>query len=136
MSSPRAVPVSNDDVRAHADRLLAGPVERSALALAFSESAASTAEVHVEGRNFYPPMLEDIAAAGSSIHINQFGFRPGAIGDTVADALVAKAAESVRVRLVVDRKGTDPEGSSSALYERLTAARIEVCVVRATKVRT
>ena len=135
MARAAGLAVPNDRIRDHAERLAAGAVSLGALALAFSESAASTAEVHVEGRNFYPPMLEDIAAAGSSIHINQFGFRPGAIGDAVADALVAKAAEGVRVRLVVDRKGTDPEGSSSALYERLTAAGIEVCVVRATKVR-
>src|SRR5215208_5240480 len=125
MARAAGLAVTNDRIRDHAERLAAGAVSLGALALAFSESAASTAEVHVEGRNFYPPMLEDIAAAGSSIHINQFGFRPGAIGDAVADALVAKAAEGVRVRLVVDRKGTDPEGSSSALYERLTAAGIE-----------
>jgi cardiolipin synthase A/B len=129
------IAVPNDGIREHAERLAAGPVNRGALALEFSESAASSVEVHVEGRNFYPPMLADIAAATSSIHINQFGFRPGAIGDAFADALVAKASEGVPVRLVVDRKGTDPEGSSRVLYERLAASGIEVCVVRATKVR-
>jgi cardiolipin synthase A/B len=135
MTRGAGIAVPNDRIREHAERLTAGPVNRGALALAFSESAASSAEVHVEGRNFYPPMLEDLAAATSSIHINQFGFRPGAIGDGFAEALIAKAAEGVRVRLIVDRKGTDPEGSSRALYERLTAAGIEVCVGRATNVR-
>ena len=112
------------------------PVTRDELALAFGESAATSVEVHVEGRNFYPPMLADIASATSSIHINQFGFRPGVIGDAFAEGLLAKAAEGVRIRLIVDRKGTDPEGSSRELYERLTAAGVEVGVVRATKVRT
>jgi cardiolipin synthase A/B len=135
MTRAAGIGVSNDRIRDHAERLAAGPVDRGALALEFSKSAASSAEVHVEGRNFYPPMLADIAAAASSIHINQFGFRPGVIGDGFAEALLAKAAEGVRVRLIVDRKGTDPEGTSRALYERLTAAGIEVCVVRATKVR-
>jgi cardiolipin synthase A/B len=135
VAAPAGIPVPNDGIREHAERLAAGPVARGDLALAFDESRATSVDVHVEGRNFYPPMLEDIAAAASSIHINQFGFRPGVVGDAVADALVAKAAEGVRVRLIVDRKGTDPEGSSSALYERLTAAGVEVCVVRATKVR-
>jgi cardiolipin synthase A/B len=135
MARATGIAVPNDGIREHAERLAAGPVNRDALALDFSKSAASSAEVHVEGRNFYPPMLADVAAAASSIHINQFGFRPGVIGDGFAEALVAKAAEGVRVRLIVDRKGTDPEGSSRALYERLTAAGIEVCVVRATKVR-
>ncbi len=64
---------------AHAARLglLSAPVPRSALA--FSETTASMANVHVEGRNFYPPMLHDIASASSSIHIDQVGFRPGEV---------------------------------------------------------
>ena len=110
-------------------------MSRQDLQLAFAESRASSVDVHVEGRNFYPPMLEDIRAATSSIHVNQFGFRPGVVGDAFADALVAKAAEGVPVRLVVDRQGSKPEEDSRALYERLTAAGIEVCVVRATKPR-
>ena len=135
MTTGAGIAVPNDRVREHAERLAAGPLNRRALALEFSESAASSVEVHVEGRNFYPPMLEDIRAATSSIHINQFGFRPGVVGETFADALVAKAAEGVTVRLVVDRQGSKPEEDSRALYERLTAAGIEVCVVRATKPR-
>ena len=135
MTAAAGIAVQNDRIREHAERLASGAVTRGALALAFSESRASSVDVRVEGRNFYPPMLDDIASANSSIHIIQFGFRPGVVGDAFADALVAKASEGVPVRLVVDRKGTDPEGSSSALYDRLTRAGIEVCVVRATKLR-
>ncbi|HEY7198451.1 MAG TPA: phosphatidylserine/phosphatidylglycerophosphate/cardiolipin synthase family protein [Gaiellaceae bacterium] len=91
--------------------------------------------MHVEGRNFYPPMLADVASATSSVHVNQFGFRPGVVGDAFAEALIAKAAEGVSVRLVVDRQGSDPEGGARELYERLTAAGIDVCVIRATKLR-
>ena len=86
----------------------------AALSVAFEESSASSAEVLVEGRSFYPPMLEDIASASSSVHINQFGFRPGVVGDRFADALVGKAAEGVPVRLIVDSRGSDPEGGSQA----------------------
>jgi cardiolipin synthase len=127
--------VSDDLIREHALRLAAEPVTLGDLAVAFAQSRASSVEVHVEGRNFYPPMLADVASASSSVHINQFGFRPGAVGDAFADALVAKAAEGVSVRLVVDRQGSDPERTSRALYERLTSAGIEICVVRATKPR-
>jgi cardiolipin synthase len=127
--------VLDDLIREHALRLAAEPVSLGDLAVAFAESRASSVEVHVEGRNFYPPMLADVASASSSVHINQFGFRPGAVGDAFADALVAKAAEGVSVRLVVDRQGSDPERTSRALYERLTSAGIEICVVRATKPR-
>jgi cardiolipin synthase len=127
--------ISDSELREVALGLLSGPVGRQDLRLAFAESRASSVDVHVEGRNFYPPMLEDIRAATSSIHINQFGFRPGVVGDAFADALVAKASEGVPVRLVVDRQGSKPEEDSRALYERLTAAGIEVCVTRATKPR-
>jgi cardiolipin synthase len=81
-------------------------------------------------------MLADIEAATSSIHINQFGFRPGVVGDRFADALVRKAGEGVTVRLVVDRQGSAPEEAAREHYERLTGAGISVCVVRATKVRS
>ena len=122
-------------LRARAELLLRTPVRRGELAMAFEESRASSVEVLVEGRAFYPPMLEDIASASSSVHVNQFGFRPGEIGDAFADVLVAKVREGVPVRLVVDRQGSDPEGGSRAFYERLVAAGVEVCVVRATKAR-
>ena len=135
MRSNLAAPSEIEGIRERALRLVTGPVGRADLALAFAESQASSIEIHVEGRNFYPPMLEDIESASSSVHINQFGFRPGVIGDAFADVLVAKAAEGVRVRLVVDRQGSDPERSSAALYDRLKAAGVEICVVRATKLR-
>jgi cardiolipin synthase A/B len=127
--------VDERELRELAHRLAASPVERSDLSLAFDESVASSAEVHVEGANFYPPMLEDIRSATSSVHINQFGFRPGVVGEAFAEALIAKAADGVPVRLVVDKQGSDPEGSSKAFYERLIGAGIQVCVVRATKLR-
>jgi cardiolipin synthase len=130
---PIAVP--NDALRSHAERLLAGPVSRGALAIAFSESSASSVEVLVEGRAFYPPMLEDIASASSSVHINQFGFRPGIVGDVFAEALIRKAEEGIPVRLVVDRQGSDPDQGAREHYRRLVAAGVQVCVVRATQLR-
>src|SRR5688500_2643136 len=118
--------VANGRLAEHAEELLARPVSLGALALAFEESAATSAEVLVEGESFYPPILEDIASASSSIHINQFGFRPGMVGDAFAEALIAKALEGVPVRIVVDRQGSGPEEGSQALYGRLAAAGIEV----------
>ena len=129
------MPVPNEGIRAHAARLLAAPTDLSSLALAFSESSAASAEVLVEGTSFYPPMLEDIRGATSSVHINQFGFRPGIVGDEFADVLAAKAAEGVPVRLVVDRQGSDPERGAKEHYDRLLAAGVEIGVVRATQPR-
>ena len=124
-----------DPLSARADELVHRPVRRADLALAFEETVASTVDVHVEGRNFYPPMLADVAAAESSIHVNQFGFRPGEISEAFASALLARAADGVRVRVVVDRQGSDPDRSSRPFFERLVAGGIEVCVVRAVQPR-
>ena len=119
------------DVRARAEGLLREPVRAADLALAFDETVASTVDVQVEGRNFFPPMLRDIGSASSSIHINQFGFRPGAIGDQFASALLAKASEGVAVRLVVDAQGSRPDRSGRDFYGRLRDGGVEVRVVRA-----
>ncbi|HEY6075421.1 MAG TPA: hypothetical protein VIV36_01185, partial [Gaiella sp.] len=119
MRSGGAVEVGNDRIRAHAERVVTRELGRDALALSFEESSATSAEVLVEGQSFYPRILEDVASATSSVHINQFGFRPGIVGDEFAEALLAKAAEGVPVRLVVDTQGSDPEGSTATFYERL-----------------
>ena len=130
-----AVSVPNELIPKHAERLLSHPVGRDDLALAFSESSASSAEVLVTGDSFFPRMLDDIRAASSSVHVNQFGFRPGLVGDMFADALIAKAAEGVPVRVIVDRRGSDPERAGRALYERLVSGGVQVWVVRAMQVR-
>ena len=135
MGHARGIPVSNEALRGHAEQLLDRPVYLHDLALAFDESSASSAEVLVEGEQFYPPMLADIESAETSVHINQFGFRPGVVGDRFADALIRKAKDGVPVRLVVDRQGSAPEEAAREHYERLTAAGIQVGVVRATKPR-
>ena len=115
------IAVQNARIADHARRVLAASeVGRGELALEFEQSVASSAQLHVEGRNFYPPMLADIASASSSVHINQFGFRPGLVGDRFAAALIAKAQDGVPVRLIVDRQGSDPERGSREFYERLT----------------
>jgi cardiolipin synthase len=120
------------EVTERAERLLRQPVQLADLALAFEEATASTAEVHVGGANFFPPILADIASATSSVHVNQFGFKPGTIGEEFAGALLAKASEGIPVRLVVDSIGSRPDGSSSELYERLLAGGVDVRVVRGT----
>ena len=128
--------VIGGSVATRGERILAAArVERAELALEFERTAASSAELHVEGRNFYPPMLADIAAATSSVHINQFGFRPGVVGDRFASVLIEKARDGVPVRLIVDRQGSDPERGSREFYESLTRAGIQVCVARAVQLR-
>src|SRR3954466_3330328 len=124
------------DVRARAERLVRDPVRLADTALVFDESRAATTELHVGGKIFFPPILEDIASATSSVHINQYGFRPGAIGERFASALIAKAAEGVPVRLVVEGLGSCRGRSGRDFYDRLRAGGVDVCVVRATRLRT
>jgi cardiolipin synthase len=97
-----------DDVRARAEPLARTEVKLGDLALRFDETTAATVDVHVSGHDFFPLILDDIASATASIHINQYGFRPGEIGERFAAALLAKAAEGVAVRIVVDRVGGRP----------------------------
>ena len=120
-------------VDARALRLVREQVTLADLALAFDESVAATAELHVGGDRFFPPMLDDIAAATTSVHINQYGFRPGNIGERFAAALLAKVAAGVPVRLVVDGSGSTRGRAGRAFYERLRAGGVEVGVVRATR---
>ena len=127
--------VAASPASARAERLLAQPVRRADLALAFPVSSAAAAEIFVQGTAFYPPMLDDIAAATSSVHINQFGFKPGVVGDVFAEALTAKAAEGVPVRVVVDNLGSGPEQGAREHYERLADGGVKVCVNRASKLR-
>jgi cardiolipin synthase len=128
--------IGDAEIVAQAHRLLSSPrLELSDLALSFAETTAASAEVLVGGTSFFPRMLQDIERASTSVHIVQFGFRPGTIGDAFADALVAKTRDGVPVRIIVDRNGSDPDGGSRAFYERLTAAGVQVCTTRGTQPR-
>jgi cardiolipin synthase len=122
-------------IRKRARRLLAaGHLRRQELALAFGETTATHATLYVEGRNFYPAILSDIESAASSVHVIQFGFRPGRVGDRFADVLASKAASRVPIRLVVDEQGSHPYDASKEFYARLAAAG-DVVVTRGTKIR-
>jgi cardiolipin synthase A/B len=127
--------VANEDISEHAAQLCGRAVGLTDLALAFDTSTAASTELLVAGAAFYPRMLADIEAAESSIHVNQFGFKPGIVGDQFADTLMRKAAAGVAVRLVVDMRGSAPDEGSRRMYEQISAAGAEVCVVRATKLR-
>jgi cardiolipin synthase len=128
--------VPGGELAAYAEQLLSAPsVRLSQLALSFEESSASSAEVHVGGDAFFPRQLADIERAATSVHIVQFGFRPGDVGDAFGDALAAKARAGVPVRLVVDRNGSRPEEASKALYEHLVRAGVQVCTTSGTQVR-
>jgi cardiolipin synthase A/B len=130
--SKRAYPpgpdaVDTDRAKALGAALAAKPrLDRSDLAIQFAPSASETVEPLLHGRHFFPRMLADIEAATSSVHLMIYGFKPGDIGTIFKDALIAKAAAGVQVRLVVDSIGSEIAFGSKALYKELTDGGVGV----------
>ena len=136
MRQGRAVAVPNDAVRSYAEQLLTAPVTRGPGDCVLREPGVVSGGSR-RGPNVLPADVEDITSASSSIHINQFGFRPGLVGDAFAEALIEKAADGIPVRLVVDRqapilnavRGRSTSGSRlpesrSASYARQAASPV------------
>ena len=63
-----------------------------------------------DGDEFYPAMLDAIAAAEFSITIEAYIYWAGEIGVQFAEALAAKAASGVRVKILLDAVGSSSIG--------------------------
>lgn len=57
------------------------------------------------GDQFFPALLQDVAAARESIHIESYIWWKGDVCDQLANALASKARQGVEVRLLVDASG-------------------------------
>jgi cardiolipin synthase len=109
---------------------------------------ANRVELLVNGDTILPSLLADIRTAQSTIHISIFLWFRDPIGDELADALIARAADGVTIRVLLNMQKTamgDPFSTGEAemmkhdptvehdptdvepLCERLRAAGIEVC---------
>jgi cardiolipin synthase len=120
-------PIGVDGALAYARWATAPPgPQHGDLARLWAPSSASHVEVMPEGRTFYPRMLGDISGATQSIHIMQYGFNPGIIGDQFAPVLMEKARAGVAVRIIVDSLGSHAYLSSRPFYATLAEAGIEV----------
>lgn len=97
-------------------------------ALSFAPSVAADVDPWPEGREFFPRIVRDLAAAQRSIHILMFGWKDGEIGREVLEVLQERRRAGVEVRIVVDGLGSRPTGASSDLYDRLVAAGAQVVV--------
>ena len=62
-------------------------------------------EVCMNGSEFFPSLLREIAQAKNHIHIDMYIIADDALGLLVADALIDKAREGVEVRLIYDDVG-------------------------------
>lgn len=69
-------------------------------------TSATAAAVLVDGAAKYRALLEAVAGARDHIHLEYYIFEPDRTGAALRDALVAKAREGVRVRLLLDAVGS------------------------------
>lgn len=67
---------------------------------------ATRLEVMPDGHNFYPAMLEAIARAERSVHLEAYVFRRSAVAKRFVAALTERARAGVRIRVVVDAIGS------------------------------
>ena len=66
---------------------------------------AAEVEVYTDGYQFFPALLAAIASARDHVHINMYIFEDDPLGNLVADALIDKAREGVKVRVIYDDVG-------------------------------
>ena len=125
---PSAAISAADSVRATAAFAARSHPSVGDLDMRYGWSTAASIEPLPEGRRFFPRMLADIRAARSSIHLMQFGFRPGRVGGAFAAALEDALARGVEVRLVVDGYGSRISGGSRVMYDRLASAGAQIVV--------
>lgn len=91
------------------------------LALPFKDNRI---DIMTDGYAFFPELLKDIAEATHHIHINIYIFEDDALGRLVADALMTKARQGVKVRLIYDDVGCWRVGKR--FFEQMREAGVEV----------
>lgn len=124
--SDESGPIAVGDAIDYARSALAGAGPQHAdLRRLWAPTTAADVEVLPEGRVFYPRMLEDVGRAQHSVHVMQYGFQPGVIGDQFAPLFSQKARDGVAVRLVVDALGSHAFTGSKAMYRSLAEAGVE-----------
>jgi cardiolipin synthase A/B len=74
---------------------------------------------------FFHVLLEDIARARESIHFENFVWWTGAINNRLAEAIAAKAAEGVTVRMLLDASGSSKMDRELVEMLRDSGVRLE-----------
>ena len=81
-------------------------------------------EIYTDGYQFFPALLSAIHEAKNHIHIDMYIFAEDALGNLVADALIAKKREGVEIRVIYDDVGC--WNVSHRFFERMREEGIEV----------
>lgn len=91
------------------------------MSLPFKDNAV---DIMTDGYAFFPELLKDIGQARHHIHIDMYIMEEDALGRLVADALIDKAREGVRVRIIYDDVGC--WRVSHRFFERMREEGIEI----------
>lgn len=102
--------------------------KRDDVAIPYAPSTADDVQLMIEGNQFFPAIVADIAAAETSVHIMMFGFYPGEWGNRITDALISKDRAGVETRVSVDGYGSKVFGENASLFDRLVEGGVEVVV--------
>ena len=113
---------------ATAEFLARGNVSIPDLAIPLAPSTAATVDLFAGGQQFFPPMIDDMATAESSIHLLMFTMTPGDVSGRIVPVLEERVRAGVEVRMIVDRYGAKVNGKSEALFDRLHEAGVEIVV--------
>src|SRR3954452_20945765 len=93
-------------------------VSTTDLAVDLEPSTASSVQLEIDGQHFFPRILDDIRAAQSSVHIAEYGVRPGKLADELVPILQEKARQGIPVRMVVDRFGSAVDFESKGMFDQ------------------
>lgn len=83
----------------------------------------NSVEVFNDGESKFRSLLADIESAQSYIHLQYYIIADDSTGTQLADALLRKAAEGVKVRVIYDHIGSF--GTSNAFFRRLREGGVE-----------
>lgn len=81
-------------------------------------------QVFTDGNAKFESLLDDIARARKYIHIQYYIIADDNIGKRLADALILKASEGVKVRVIYDHIGSF--STSNSFFRRLSANGVEI----------
>ena len=104
--------------------LAAAPrVPKSASATPFATASSCNVRAAPPRREYFPPMLEAIRGATSSVSLLMYGFKPGDIGEEFKAALIDRQQAGVEVRLSIDAIGSEVRGPVEAALPRHRGGR-------------
>ncbi|HEX5015019.1 MAG TPA: phosphatidylserine/phosphatidylglycerophosphate/cardiolipin synthase family protein [Candidatus Limnocylindrales bacterium] len=113
--------------RDRAAELLALPrIRRRDEAITFAPTTVTSVELILKGERYFPRILADIAAARDHIHMLFYAIRPGAVAESIIEALAERAAAGLEVKVAVDAIGSGVDTTSRRLYRKLREAGAEV----------